>query len=273
MDRLFSAPTTARPGRAAGLVYPETEDAMLRRAHRPALVPAGAVLMVALWLGGCASQAERLGDEEAQPSEAYTRLGIAYLERDNLRRAMNALDRALELDPEDAEARQAMAMVYQRQGEEDLADEYFRRAIDADGDFTRGRNNYAAFLYDQGRIREACDQLEEATRDTQYDNRAQLFGNLGQCQRELGDVEAARESLSRAQQIDPRSARSYFTLAELEHAQGNHARAREQLDAYLRLAGSRPEALRLARDIARAEGDRESAAFYDDQLEGARGTP
>ena len=149
-------------------------------------------------------------------------------------------------------------MVHQRQGEAALASEMFRRAIQADPSFTRARNNYAAFLYDRGRIAEACEQLQQASQDTQYDNRGQLFANLGQCRLEMGDVTAARESLARAQAIDPRSARSYFLLAELEAAQGNLDLAEQQ---------------RLARDIARQRGDSATAEFYADQLEATRAGP
>lgn len=230
-------------------------------------LPAATMLLGSLWLTGCATQSSLPGAGSDDAAEAYTRLGVAYLERDNLPRAMNALDRALEIDPRDAEALQAMAMVHQRQGEAQLADETFQRAIKADPSFTRARNNYAAFLYDRGRLNEACEQLEQASRDTQYDNRAQLFANLGQCRLETGDLEAARESLARAQAIDSRRPRSYLLMAELEYAQGNLVTAEQQLETYMRLAGPRAEALRLARDIARDRGDPATASFYADQLE------
>ncbi|HSP58014.1 MAG TPA: type IV pilus biogenesis/stability protein PilW [Halomonas sp.] len=241
---------------------------MTRRPRSPGRQQAPfAVLLASLWLAGCVNQTTQPGGNEGDPAEAYTRLGVAYLERGNIQRAMNALDRALAVDPDDAEALQAMAIVYQRQGEEDLADAMFREAIEADPGYTRTRNNYAAFLFDRNRIREACEQLEQASRDTQYDNRAQLFANLGQCQRELGDPDAARESLARAQSIDSRSARSYLMLAELEFSQGNLDRAERQLESFMRLAGPNANALRLARDIARERGDPATASFYADQLE------
>ncbi|TFH86992.1 type IV pilus biogenesis/stability protein PilW [Billgrantia azerbaijanica] len=216
-------------------------------------VPLAALLAGSLWLGGCASQDVRV--EENEPAAAYTRLGLAYLERNNLPRAMAALDRALEHAPSDPEALQAMAVVYQHQGEAELADQAFRRALDADPDFTRARNNYAAFLYDQGRIGAACEQLEHATRDPQYARRAQLFANLGRCRQAQGEFAAARRSLERAQSLDPRYAESHLRLAELELAQGNPARARQQLERYVRLAGDTAEARALARDIAAAQGD------------------
>lgn len=223
------------------------------------------LLASALWLTGCATSPEAAPatSDTPDPVDAYTRLGMAYLERDNLPRALSALDRALAIAPDDAEALQAMAVVYQRQGESALADRTFRRALSADPELTRTRNNYAAFLYDQGRIREACRQLERAGADTQYANRAQLFTNLGRCQRRLGEVDAARESLERAQSIDPRRPESYLRLARLEHEQGYHARAERQLETFIRLAGSTPAARRLAGDLERARGDRVTASDDD----------
>ncbi|XKE46003.1 type IV pilus biogenesis/stability protein PilW [Halomonas organivorans] len=222
------------------------------------------LLASTLWLTGCASQpGPTTPSADADPVDAYTRLGMAYLERDNLPRALSALDRALEIAPEDAEALQAMAIVYQRQGEAALADDSFRRALEAAPDLTRARNNYAAFLYDQGRIREACHQLEQAAADTQYANRAQLFTNLGQCQRRLGDLTAARESLMRAQSIDPRQPGSYLRLAQLDYEQGHYARAERQLETFMRLAGPTPAARRLARDLDQARGDRVAASPDD----------
>lgn len=231
-----------------------------------------AVLLSAVWLSGCASQSPR-GESSSEPADAYTQLGTAYLERNNLPRAISALDRALEINPDHPQALQAMAIAHQRQGEDELADDYFQRALRIDGNFTRARNNYAAFLFDQGHSEEACHQLEQASRDTQYANRAQLFSNLGQCRYELGDIEAARQSLARAQAIDTRHSRSYLLLAELEHEQGHHDRAWDQLQAYMRLAGVSPESQRLARDIAAARGDAASAEFFSEPLGDSSDTP
>ncbi|GEK72984.1 MULTISPECIES: type IV pilus biogenesis/stability protein PilW [Halomonas] len=235
---------------------------MTRRPHGSRLLSVTVVLASVLWLTGCATRSDVAppAADTGDPVAAYTRLGTAYLERNNLPRALSALDRALEIDDDAPEALQAMAIVYQRQGEDALADETFQQAIDAAPDLTRARNNYAAFLYDQGRIREACHQLEQAAADTQYANRAQLFTNLGQCQRRLGDIEAARHSLQRAQSIDPRRADSYLRLAQLEVDQGRYAVAEQQLQRYRRLAGPTPAARQLSEELSRARGERSTAA-------------
>lgn len=235
-----------------------------------------AVMLGALWLSGCVSTTLEGPATRTNPEQAVAlnvKMGIEYMEQGNLARAHDKLDKALAIDPGNPDALQTRALIYQLQGENELANTLFERALSAAPNFTRARNNYAAFLYSRGRIAEACDQLERATANIEYDDRAQLFTNLGLCQRELGNLEAARASLQRAQDINPRSARSYYTLAEINHAQGDNERAWDQLQSYIRLAGTDSASLQLAEKIANARGDAATAAFYSRQLDGSRGAP
>ncbi|MDN6296647.1 MAG: type IV pilus biogenesis/stability protein PilW [Halomonas sp.] len=234
--------------------------------------PAIWVLISTLWLTGCASSSSLSTIDKPDANSAYTRLGVAYLEQNNLSRALHALDRARELDAGNPETLQALALVYQRQGEDTLASDYFQKALEADADFTRGRNNYAAFLYQRGAYKRACQQLETASQDAQYAHRARLFTNLGQCYMALDDTQRARESLVRASTIDPRHASSYFYLARLELAQGNHVQARAALQRFFKLARPTREALDMAVTLARARGDDTLAADYQRQLERMNGS-
>lgn len=153
------------------------------------------VLLSGLLLGGCANLSD---DKEAQEGDraevtaAYTRLGMAYLTRNNLPRAMTSLNHALEADPHNAEALQALALVYTRQGNIGLADKTFRQALSTNPEMTQARNNYAVFLYEQGRIAEACSEFKQASEDSRYAHRAQLLDNLDQCLRRLDDNNAAQ---------------------------------------------------------------------------------
>ncbi|UYO75422.1 type IV pilus biogenesis/stability protein PilW [Halomonas qinghailakensis] len=220
------------------------------------------VLASSMLLVGCATTDNALSTSDDGAADAYTQLGVAYLERDNLTRALGALDRALEINPRNAEALQALALVYQQQNENELASHYFQQAIKSAPSFTRARNNYAAFLYQQGQFTAACEQLETASQDAQYANRAQLFTNLGQCYLATENINEARKRLLRAVSIDPRSPRGYLLLAELEVSQGNYGQAWEPLQSYLQLAGQDPVALEMAIDIAHARGDHAAAANY-----------
>lgn len=233
-----------------------------RRRQPAPRVPMLTVLIGSLWLAGCVSSNALSPQASPAAADAYTQLGVAYLERDNLPRALNALDRALDIAPRHAEALQGLALVYQRQGESALANEYFQKAVNAEPDFTRGRNNYAAFLFGQGKLNDACEQLEIASEDAQYTNRAQLFTNLGQCYLALDEFNKARARLERAQSIDPRNSRGYLMLAELEYSQGNYAQAWSPLQTYLQLAEPNQAALEMAFDIAQKRGEHDAAADY-----------
>lgn len=248
---------------------------MIRRRRLPLLPQLCAILLGVLWLSGCAT-ATREGQappDFAQAVQLNVAMGIEYMEQGNLSRAQTKIDRALDIAPQDPSALQAQALLYQRQGESDLARRFFEQALAAAPDFTRARNNYAAFLYAEGHIEASCAQLERATQDLKYDNRAQLYTNLGLCQRELGNIEAARDSLVRAQAIDPRNARSYLTLAQIHHAQGNDAAAWDQLQAFIRLAGITPASRQLAQQIAQARGGTPSAALDARQREASQVAP
>ncbi|WP_417421750.1 type IV pilus biogenesis/stability protein PilW [Halomonas sp.] len=236
------------------------------RRFNPLRVPILAALLSSVWLVGCATSNNLPATANTDAKDAYTQLGVAYLERDNLPRARAALGRALEIAPNHGEALQALALVYQQQGDVELANTYFQQAIDVAPMFTRARNNYAAFLYQQGHIAAACEQLEHASQDAQYANRAQLFTNLGQCYLALEEFDKARGRLARAQRIDPQSPRGYFLLAELEVSQGNYRNAWSPLQTYLQLAGPDQAALEMAIDIARAQGDHATAADYQRRL-------
>ena len=247
--------------------------------RRPCSLPAprlGAVMFATLWLSGCAATQQGGLKSAADPDRAAdlnVAMGIEYMEQGNLPRAQRKLERALAIDPGNADALQANALLYQRQGENRLAREFFKRALAANPDLTRARNNYAAFLYRQGEIAAACEQLERASQDINYDNRAQLFTNLGRCRLERGALADAAESLQRAQSIDPRYAPSYLALARTLTAQGEQDRAWDQLQRFIRLTGTTPESLRLAEQIASARGDSASAAFYSQQLNESQRAP
>jgi len=224
------------------------------------------MLLIMLWLSGCASNTGLTSQQQPEAANANTRLGVAYLERNNLPRALNALTRALEIAPGHVEALQALALVYQQQGEMALANTYFKKALQEAPDFTQARNNYAAFLFAQGDYTRACDQLETASEDAQYPRRSQLFSNLGQCYIAQNNIDQARTALQRAQQIDPRYAQSYYLLAKLEFSQGNLSQAWQPLQTYLQLATPNQEALEMAVDMANSRGETAMAADYQRQL-------
>jgi len=112
------------------------------------------ILLVAaithIFLLGCTAQPEQLLQSEPaikKSVNSYATLGFAYLERNNNERAKRAFLKALNLDSDAVNALHGMALIYQQEGELELAEHYFTQALDERGSFSVARNNFAAFLY------------------------------------------------------------------------------------------------------------------------------
>ncbi len=207
-----------------------------------------ALLLAMPALSGCAGHSSMTSSEES-PATAYTQLGMAYLQRDDLDRAQQAFGRAIDLAANDPDALQGLALIYQRQGETASADQYFQRALSARPSFTQARNNYAAFLFSQNRIPQACEQLEQASTDLRYERRAQLFTNLGQCRQRQSENSAALLAYQRALQLDERLPRAWLGLAEVQYQQQQPDAARASLEHYIQLAGHDDESTQLAQRL------------------------
>lgn len=162
------------------------------------------MLLAAMLVSGCVTTTDSGFAREADKDAAvqnYVRLATSYLSQGNYERARKHLDRALELDSSDAGALAAQGLMFQAEGDPDLADESFRQALKSDPGYTRGRVFYGAFLYNRGRYLEARDQFETATRNTGYEDRASVFFNLGRVEERLGNLEAAASAYRRAAEL------------------------------------------------------------------------
>ncbi|MEH6561464.1 MAG: tetratricopeptide repeat protein, partial [Marinobacter sp.] len=109
-----------------------------------------ATLLVALFISGCVTTTDSRFTREADEQKAidnYVQLATAYIGQGNTERARHHLDRALELDPDSPQALAAFGLIYNSDGDAELAEESFKQAVSNDPSYTRGRVYYGAFLY------------------------------------------------------------------------------------------------------------------------------
>lgn len=232
-------------------------------------------LLVALLLTGCVTTTDSRFTREADRQKAvenYVQLATAYLGQGNIERARHHLDRALELDPDSPQALAALGLIYNTDGEAELAEKSFRKAISESPEYTRARVYYGAFLYSQERFEESRDQFRAASRDTDYKDRGSVFYNLGMTQERLGQQQEAIVSYRRAVELTRGDARSLLSLSrvmvnsgDVEGAARYYNRLMMIMQRNKRLQHS-PESLLTGIRIAQHTGDRNQEASLVLQL-------
>ncbi len=222
----------------------------------------GTVLVLAV--GGCITQEQKVFNAESSPEEALeARVALArrYIGEGNWDDAKRNLKLAERIDPQNPEVYEAFALVYQSTGEYELAEESFERAIRLKDPFSRARNNYAAFLYSQGRFEDAEEQLLVVVTDTLYESRPQAFINLGLCQVRLGKEDDARKAFQRALTMDRSNSLAMLELAHIEYNASNFELAERYLENYRRFRRQQSSrALWLGIRVAHALQDQDAEA-------------
>lgn len=224
---------------------------------------AALLLVIALLaMAGCTT-ATPSGSAKASASKAldqHVQLGLSYLGKGDRKMARTHLLKALEKDKRSAPAHNGMAMLFQLELENELADEHFRKAISYDKDFTAARNNYGVFLFQQERYEEAYRQFTAAGKDTAYDRRPQVFFSLGVTAERLGKTKEAEEAWIKAIALEPGYGMPYLELGEHFYNLQDYEKARGYLEYYDKT--TRPQARSLWLDVRLSQhfGDRDRQA-------------
>ena len=170
---------------------------------------------------------------EQQAARDYIRLAIAYYDSDDLITARRNLNNALAIDARNADAYNILALISQREGDLDLAEDAFRTALRYDRSNSRARNNYAVLLFGQERFNEAYDELGRVTGNANYDGRAIAFENQGRSALRLSRIDDAKNAFTRALRLNANLHISALELSLIEFNQGNKDRAHQLFQQYL----------------------------------------
>jgi type IV pilus assembly protein PilF len=233
---------------------------------RPALL-----LLAASLLAGCVSTGDvdpmKTDKGRAEARDAYTRLGIGYIQQGETERAKIPLKKALELDSSDAGAHAALALVFQVEMEPKLADEHYRKALSQRSNDARLLNNYGSFLFEQQRYQEALERYTQASLDTLYPERSRVFENLGLTSLQLQQREQAKGYFERSLRLSSRQPRALIEMAQLSYDDKQYVPARAYYESYMALAVDHDaRSLLLGVRLAKIFEERDNAASLGLQL-------
>ncbi|WP_019141248.1 type IV pilus biogenesis/stability protein PilW [Noviherbaspirillum massiliense] len=216
-------------------------------------------------LGGCASYPSAGSQGELKTSSDQTenqklarirlRLAVGYYEQHQLEIALDEVKKALQADPDSADAHSMRGLIYMDMGENRLAEESFQQALKLMPNNPDFNNNYGWFLCQTGRERQSIDYFEAVLKNRAYQSPAKALNNAGVCSLKLKNMAAAEQYLSRAFQLDPANSVTNTNLAKIYYERRDYERARFYINRVLKSEIMTPEVLWLAIRTAHKQGD------------------
>lgn len=199
-----------------------------------------ALLLAACAGGPSASHHTRTeSDQNDSDRRVAVRMELAsgYFSRGQYATALDEIKQALQIRPDLREALNLRSLVYAAMGENEIAEEGFRRALSLDARDADTAHNYGWFLCQQGRFQQARAQFEVALAQPQYRSPGRTNLALGVCEARAGNLGQAERFLTRAFELDPANPSVSLNLGEVLLRQGQLERAR----FYARRVNAQPE--------------------------------
>lgn len=208
-------------------------------------------------------------DESDASKRARVRLDLAsaYFGRGQTTVALDEVKLSIAADPTVAAAFNLRGLIYASLGDEKLAEESFRRALQLNSRDADSMQNFAWYLCQQKRYTEANSLFEQALAVPQYRDSLRTQLAKGVCLARAGQWAQAEQALQRAYELDPSNPSTTMNLAEVLYRRGEADRAR----FYIRRVNSVPEVVNaqtlwLAARIEKKLGNAQGVADAGEQL-------
>ena len=233
-------------------------------------------------VAGCATQVSSTGpngdtkdlvtasDESDASKRARVRMELAsgYFERGQMTTALDQVKLAIVADPSFSEAFNLRGLIYANLGDERLAEESFRRALQLNPRDADTMQNFGYFLCQKKRYAEATALFDQALAKPQYRDAGRTLLTKGVCLAVAGQLLEAEASLQRAYELEPANPAVAVNLSEVLYKRGDFERAR----FYVRRVNAVPavanaQTLWLAARIENGIGNRPGVQEFGDQLQ------
>ncbi len=242
------------------------------------------MLVVLTALGACGPAQLRL---DPDGSEKRYLLGADYFHKGLVAPALEELVKAVELNPQNADAHNLIGLVWLRKaadaeelatraqclkGEEaklekqemdtqfKKAEESFKKALAARANFSEAENSMGVIALHFGRYDEAVQHSEKALSNIMYRDAFYAKGNLGWAYLQKNDYARASKALREALFDQPSFCVGRYRLAKVYYEQKEYDRAQEELD---KVTGDKAcplqEAFHLAGMVALRKQERDKA--------------
>lgn len=235
--------------------------------------PSPLMFVLTLALGGCAttggdSQMPKTSavDSRDEAARVHVELGQRYMQQGKLDISMEKLQKALQLNPNYADAHTVIGLLYERIGDPKSAEDHYRRAVELQPKAGAANNNYGQILCSAGRLDEADKYFQRAVADPFYKYADVALANAGVCLLTGQHLDKAEVDFRRSVEINPNNALALFHLASTLYLKSDYFKARAFIQRFEALGQESAEALMLGHDIEQKLGNEEAAKEYARRL-------
>ncbi len=159
-------------------------------------------------------------------SDAHYKLGIAYLNDNEIQRAFVEFHKAYDLNPHNKEILNAIGIVYLLHLDETKkAIGWFEKAIKEDPSFSEAYNNLGYSYVKLGDFEKALSFYQKALSNPLYPTAEKAYINIGEAYYRLGKYDASMQSYKEAIRRVPGLSLAYWRLALCLNALGRYGEA------------------------------------------------
>lgn len=208
-----------------------------------------------------------------EPTDAERRAGTrldlaaAYFGDGRYENALTEVRRALESNPDLPQALNLRGLIMAALGDEVLATQSFRRALEVAPNDADTMHNYGWYLCQRGQYGEATALFQRAIATPQYRNASRTMLAQGVCEARSGSLDKAEATLKRAYEVDAGNPATAMNLADVLYRKGDFERARFYVRRVNGNAELRnPESLWLAARVENRLGNPQGVRDLGNQL-------
>jgi len=202
------------------------------------------------------------GGDRQKASMANAKLGLGYMMQGNNEQALAKMQKALELDEENASAHHYLAELYNRLDEPAKAEKHYLHAIEITPEETSALNNYAVFLCRQGRYEASQEHFHRILENPLFKSKAQTFENMGLCAEQSGNVKQAEEYFRKALRYNAKLSKALLHMAQISFDKQSFLSAYGFYQRFLEVGKQVPQSLWLGILLERRKGNKNAVASY-----------
>lgn len=205
-------------------------------------------------------------DPKTDAARLNARLGVEYMKQGQLAIAREKIEKALQQDPKDPGVQMSAGLLYEQLLQRDLAERHYRQALRIEPDNADAQNALGAFLCRNGQAKQGEETFLKAARNPLYRTPEVAFTNAGVCARRSGRLDKSEEYLRLAIGQRAQYPEALLQMAGVSFERGNHLQSRAFLQRYLAVAQGGADVLMLGYQVEKALGDQPAADDFARRL-------